>query len=118
VIGECVFLLLDLVFGRPFVKQFALCYQTVVLSVMLVYCGQTVGWIKMKLSMQAGFSPSHTALDGDPAPPTERGTAAPHFRNSGFPLSYFQKNPGFFQDFPEPPERFSRTMLHHSNIEM
>jgi len=40
-------------FGRPFVKRFALCYHTIsclsVLSVTLVYCGQTVGWIKMKL---------------------------------------------------------------------
>jgi len=45
-----------LTFGRPFVKRFALCYPTVVLSVCpislcvtLVYCGQTVGCIKMKL---------------------------------------------------------------------
>ena len=54
------------VFGRPFIKRFTLCYRTVVcpvlsvclsvcLSVTLVYCGQTVGRIKMK-------------LDGDPAP--------------------------------------------------
>ena len=44
------------IYGRPFVKRFALCYQTVVclscLSVTLVYRGQTVGWIKMKLGMQ------------------------------------------------------------------
>ena len=42
--------------GRPFIKRFALCYRTVVclscpldpvLSVTLVYYGQTVGWIKM-----------------------------------------------------------------------
>jgi len=32
------------IFGRPFVKQFALCYWTVVcLSVTMVHCGQTVG---------------------------------------------------------------------------
>jgi len=44
------------VFGRPFVKRFALCYRTVVclpclsvLSVTFVHCGQTVGRIKMKL---------------------------------------------------------------------
>ena len=37
------------------------------LSVMLVYCGQTVGWIKMKPSMQAGLG--HIVLDGDPVPP-------------------------------------------------
>ena len=50
-----IIVLLNL-FGRPFVKQFTLCYQTIVclsvLSVTLVYCGQTVGWIKMKLGMQ------------------------------------------------------------------
>jgi len=28
-----------------------------VLSVTLVYCGQTVEWIKMKLVIQVGFSP-------------------------------------------------------------
>ena len=50
-------------FWRPFVKRFALCYQTTVclscLSVMLVYCGQTVGWIKMKLGMEVGLGPGH-----------------------------------------------------------
>ena len=57
-------------------KLFALCYQTVVcpvcpvlscsvcLSVTLVYCGQTVGYIQMKLGMQ---------VDGDPAPPPTKG---------------------------------------------
>ena len=40
-----------------------------------------VGWIKMKLGMQVGFGPGNIVLDGDPAPPTERGTAARHFRN-------------------------------------
>ena len=77
-------------FWRPFVKQFGLCYQTVVcpvcpvcsvclsvcltvclsvcLSVTVVYCGQTVGWIKMKLGMQVGLGPGHIVLDGDPAP--------------------------------------------------
>jgi len=29
--------------------------------------------------MKVGLGPGHTVLDGDPAPPTERGTAAPHF---------------------------------------
>jgi len=53
-----------LVFRRPFVKRFALCYQTVVssvcpvlsvcLSVTFVHCGQTVGRIKMKLRVQVG----------------------------------------------------------------
>jgi len=71
------------IFGRPFVKRFALCYRTVVLSdltvcpvclsVTLLYCGQTVGWIKMKLGMEIGLGPGHIVLDGDLAPP--RGTA-------------------------------------------
>jgi len=52
-----------------------------VLSVMLVYCGQTIGQIKMKLGMQVGLSPGHTVLDGDTAVPTEMGTAAPHIQN-------------------------------------
>ena len=63
------------VFRRPFVKRFALCYQTVVclsvclsclsvLSVTLVYCGQTVKRIKMKLGMRVGLGPGHIVLDG------------------------------------------------------
>ena len=39
------------------------------LFVTLVYCGQTVGKIKMKLGMQVGLDPGHIVLDGDPAPP-------------------------------------------------
>jgi len=44
------------IFGRPFIKRFALRYRSVVclsclsvcLSVTLVYCSQTAEWIKMK----------------------------------------------------------------------
>jgi len=43
-------------------------------SVTLVYCGQTVGWIKMKLGMQAGLGPGHIVLHGDPRPPRQRCT--------------------------------------------
>ena len=39
-----------------------------ILSVTLMYCGQTVGWIKTKLGMQVGLGPRHIVLDGDPAP--------------------------------------------------
>ena len=57
---------------EPFVKRFTLydrfilCYRTIVLSylfypvwlsVTLVYCGQMVEWIKMKLGMGLGLSP-------------------------------------------------------------
>ena len=44
-----------------------------VLSVTLVYCGQTVGWIKMKLGVQIGLGRGYIVLDGDPAPPFPKG---------------------------------------------
>ena len=69
------------VFSGPFLKRFALCYEPIVLSVclsvMLVYCRQTVGWIKMKLSVQVGLGPGHIVLDGHPAPPSLKGRAPP-----------------------------------------
>jgi len=73
-----------MVFGRPFVKRFALWYGTVVspvcLSVTLVYCGQSVEWIKMKLGMQVGLGPGHIVSDRDPAPPPPKGDGAPNFQ--------------------------------------
>jgi len=70
----------EVIFGRPFVKRFALCYRSVVcLSVTLVYCGQTVGRMKMKLGTQVGLGPGHIVLDGDPAPHPQR-SSAPNFR--------------------------------------
>jgi len=50
------------------------------LSVTLVYCGQTVGRIKMKHGTQVGLGPGHIVLDGDPAPPPQKKGAAPIFR--------------------------------------
>ena len=51
------------IFGRPFVKRFALCYQTVIslscLSVTLVYCGQTVGWITSPTNTSAAARGLH-----------------------------------------------------------
>ena len=49
---------------------------------MLVYCGQTAGQIKMKLVMQVrlGPGPGHIVLDGDPAPPPQKGAEPPNFR--------------------------------------
>ena len=68
------------IFRRPFVKRFALCYWTIVcLSVTLMYCGQTIGCIKMKLGVQVGLDPDHILLDGDPALPPQ-GTAPLDFR--------------------------------------
>jgi len=44
-----------------------------------VYCGQTDGWIRMPLSMEAGFGPGHIVLDGDPPPPKRGQGHSPHF---------------------------------------
>ena len=44
-----------------------------------VCCGQTAGWIRIPLRAEVGHGPGNVALDGDPAPLTERGTAAPQF---------------------------------------
>ena len=52
---------------------------SVCLSVTLVYCGQTVGRIKMKLGKQVGLGPGHIVLDGDPAPLLQRGQSPPNF---------------------------------------
>jgi len=72
--------------GRLFIQSFALRYRTIVclcvclcvcLSVCvhvcvclvtLVYCGQTVGQIKMPLGTEVGLGPDHTVLDENPAP--------------------------------------------------
>jgi len=50
------------------------------LSVTLVYCGQKVGWIKVKLGMQVRLGPGHIffVLDDGPDPPTPKGHS-PHF---------------------------------------
>ena len=73
-------LLTSTVYAQPFVKQFTLRYQTVVclsvLSVMLVYCGQMVGCIKMKLDKQVSLDPGHSVRWG-PSSPSPKG-AQPH----------------------------------------
>ena len=77
------------VFVRPFVKRFALCYRTVALqsvcldvTLVYVYCGQTVGWTNMKLGTEVGLGPGHIVLDGDPAapPPPKKGSPPSNFR--------------------------------------
>jgi len=43
-------------------------------------CGQTVGWIKMKLGTEVGLGPGHIVLDGDPAPHLpKKGHSSAHF---------------------------------------
>ena len=65
------------VFGRPFVKRFALGYRTVVLSVCPV-CDVGVlwpnGWTDQDETWHAGRSrPGQIVLDGDPAPTPPEG---------------------------------------------
>jgi len=58
------------------------------LSVTLVYCGQTVGWIRTPLGTKVGLGPGHTVLDGDPAPPFKRPQqSASHFSAAQFALA-------------------------------
>jgi len=55
---------------RPMVREGCpVCPQSC-LSVKLVYCGQTVEWIKMPLGMDV-------VLDGDPAPPHRKDHSSP-----------------------------------------
>ena len=49
------------------------------LSVTLVYCGQTVGWIKMRLAVEVGVGPGNIVLDGDPACLQKGAQQLPHF---------------------------------------
>jgi len=49
-------------------------------SVTLVYCGQTVGRIKVKLGVQVELGPGHTMLDGHPGGPLSlKGVQPPIF---------------------------------------
>jgi len=44
-----------------------------------VCCGQTAGWMRMPLGLEVDLGTGYIVLDGDPAPPPQRGTA-PSFR--------------------------------------
>jgi len=51
---------------------------SVCLTATLVYCGQTVGWIKTKLGTEVGLGPGHILLYGDPAPLQKKRHSGPH----------------------------------------
>jgi len=73
------------VFGRPLQltvrpmlrDRYPVCLPC--LSITLVYCGQTAGWIKMSFGTEVCLGPGDIVLVRDPAPPTERRTASPTF---------------------------------------
>ena len=62
---------------RRMLSDRCLCVVSVCL-VTLLYCGQTVEWIKMPLGTEVGLGPGDIVLDWDPAPP-ERGHSSLHF---------------------------------------
>ena len=57
----------------------SVCLCALSVTVTLVYCGQTVAWIKMKLGLQVGLGPGHIVLDWDSAPPSSKGHCRPQF---------------------------------------
>ena len=62
---------------RPMISDRRLSCLSVCLFVTLMYCGQTVGRIKMKPGTQVGLALGHIVLDGDhgPTPPKGHSTA-------------------------------------------
>jgi len=46
-----------------------------------VYCGQTVGWIKMPLGMEVGLDPSEIVLWEPSFPPKRGAQPSPNFRH-------------------------------------
>ena len=77
-------LALCLVFGRPFVKRFALCYRTVVLSVCPL-CNVGVlrsnGWIDQHETWHAGRPrPWPQCVRWGPSSPSPKGAQPPNFR--------------------------------------
>ena len=107
------------VFGPPFVKLLLSDRLLSCLYVTLVYCGQTVGWIKMPLSREVGLGPGDIVLDRYSAPtrkgaqqhpplfgPLCSGTVA-HLSNCWdlvLQVTAFRDHPGE----PVPEENFSR----------
>jgi len=52
-----------------------------------IRCGQMAGWIKMPLATEVGLSPGDFVLDGDPAPPPQKGGGASSLISDPSPLS-------------------------------
>jgi len=77
---------------------------SVCLSVTLVYCGQTVGWIKMKFGMEVGLGPGHIVLDGNPAPPPSKGAQPPIFGPCLlWPNGWIDQDATWYGGRPRPP---------------
>jgi len=78
VLAQCI------VFGRPFVKRFALCYRPMSVCTVCHVCDIGVfwpnAWTDQDETWHAGIDlgPGHIVLDGDPAPP--KGHSPKYFR--------------------------------------
>jgi len=52
----------------------------------LVYCGQTVVWITIKIGKEVGIGPGHIVSDGDPVPLSPNGAQLPQFSAYVMPI--------------------------------
>jgi len=73
----------------------------------LVYCDQTVGWIKMPLGMKIGLGPCHTVLVGDPAPSPQKVAQHPlphsgHFRPMSVVAKRMDQHAIWYRGRPSP----------------
>ena len=85
--------------GRPFGSPYAIGP----LSVWLVYCGQTVGRLKMKLGMQVGLGPGHIVLHGDPGPPPPKEHNPPVFGpDLLWPNGWMDQDATWYEGRPQP----------------
>ena len=67
-----------------------------------MYCGQTAGWIKMKLGTQVDLGPGHIVLDGDPAP-LPKGAEPPIFGPYLFwQYGWMDQDASWYGDRPHP----------------
>jgi len=87
---------------RPMLSVRCLSVCLSVLSVTWVHCCQTVGRIKMKLGMQVGLGTGHIVLDGDPAPPPQRGTAPQFSANILRPNGCMDQDVTWYEARPRP----------------
>jgi len=102
---ECITILVTV---RPVLRYRCPAYLSC-LSVMLVYCGQRVGWIKMPLGTETGLRLGDIVLDGDSAP-LRKGAQHPTFLPILFgpvsivakrsPISAYTAELLFFLDVP------------------
>jgi len=94
-------------------KGFAQCYRTVVcpvLSVTLVYCGQTAGWMKMALGTEVGLGKGHIVLDGDLASLSKNRDRAPPIFGPflSWPNGWMHQDATWYGGRPQPMRLFVR----------